>query len=264
IEGVDTNFAAGQTLLGFGSADIRVRRVWVVSPTRILANVSVSPSVSQTAMPVTVASGLALLAQARGFRPSQVNPALRFQLPVTDAASGRSVVYRGRQAQVTVPDLPDFAGVQMSLNDQPVSIASVRDGVVTFFVPTPFALGPAVLRMLYRGETALPIVVEIEQAPASVVSVKASTGAIQASRPAAAGELLTIQVAGLADAGVRVNPARVKVLVAGVEHEAIQVAAGGNTHDVQFILGWPVPSGMQTMTVVLDGRASDPYTLPVK
>ena len=41
---MNTRFADGQTIVGFGSSDILVRRVWVLSPTRLLANVSVAPT----------------------------------------------------------------------------------------------------------------------------------------------------------------------------------------------------------------------------
>jgi hypothetical protein len=95
----------------------------------------------------------------------------------------------------------------------------------------------------------------------------ASNGAITAARPAAAGEPLTITVTGLGDAGAEIAPSRVKVIVGGIEHEAVQVISTSpfaSTHEVRIVLGWPVASGPQTLVVTIDGRPSVGYTLQVR
>ncbi len=269
IAGSAAGFVEGQTLIGFGTPDVRVRRVWVIGPARVLANVSVSPEVSRRSYPVTVASGLALLKHSNEFQalaPSATQ--LSFQLPALDAVTGEAAVRVGAQVRVRVANLPDPApvGLQMSLNDRPVSV-SAAGGFVTFRVPTNMALGPAVLRMIAGADTALPVVLHIEAAQPVILAVTASNGAVGPTRPAAAGEQLTVTTNGLGEAGATIAPARVKVIVGGIEHEAVKVTSLSPlsaTHEVQFVLGWPVASGPQTMVVTIDGRPSAAFTMPVR
>jgi hypothetical protein len=171
-------------------------------------------------------------------------------------------------AQVRIPNLPEASptDLQMSLSDVPIAISSVKDRVVAFFVPPNFPLGPAVLRLIRGNESALPVVVDIERQLPVVVAVRANSP-ISGSRPAAAGEQLSVTVNYLGDPGAVIAPSRVKVVVAGVEHEVEQVIADGPpspTHQVVFTLGWPVPSGSQPMTVTIDKRVSAVYSLTVK
>ncbi len=58
IDGLNTQWVDGQVALGFGTADIVVRRLWVVNPTRIFANILVAPTANISSLNVTVVSGL--------------------------------------------------------------------------------------------------------------------------------------------------------------------------------------------------------------
>jgi hypothetical protein len=44
IRGFNTKFSEGETVVGFGSSDITVRKTWVMDPGRILLNISVGPA----------------------------------------------------------------------------------------------------------------------------------------------------------------------------------------------------------------------------
>src|SRR5262249_47737272 len=57
ITGTNTNFVEGRVTAGFGSADVAVRRVWVLSPTRAIANVAVAGNASQALSEISVISG---------------------------------------------------------------------------------------------------------------------------------------------------------------------------------------------------------------
>src|SRR5580700_8459485 len=57
VTGVNTNFAQGQTIVGFGSSDVYVRRVWVLSPTHLQADVYVPATAAQTFTEVSIFSG---------------------------------------------------------------------------------------------------------------------------------------------------------------------------------------------------------------
>ena len=61
ISGVNTHFADGQTVVGFGSSDISVRGSWVVNPTMVILNLSVDPAAQPGITYVTVATGLEII-----------------------------------------------------------------------------------------------------------------------------------------------------------------------------------------------------------
>ena len=75
ITAANMNFVDGQVTIGFGSHDVLVRRVWVLSPTHAVANVSVAANAPQSFSEMSVISGMqiATLGQrvpdAAGARP---------------------------------------------------------------------------------------------------------------------------------------------------------------------------------------------------
>ena len=78
VNGVNTRFADGQTIVGFGSSDILVRRVWVLSPTRLLANVSVAATAPPfTNTQVSILTGFQMFTQAFGFQILPASPRRR-------------------------------------------------------------------------------------------------------------------------------------------------------------------------------------------
>jgi predicted esterase len=66
ITGVNTNFADGQTLVGFGTGAAVVKQVNVQSPTQISAVVSANAQVPTSKISVT--TGLGILSQALGIQ----------------------------------------------------------------------------------------------------------------------------------------------------------------------------------------------------
>ena len=68
INGINTNFVDGQVTVGFGSNDVTVRRLWVLSPTRLIANVSVAPGAAIGASEISVISGLQVIPNAGIFQ----------------------------------------------------------------------------------------------------------------------------------------------------------------------------------------------------
>jgi len=66
VTGVNTNFAGGQTQVGFGTSDIVVKQVTVQSPTQLTA--VVTPNASVTSNMITVTTGLNVISQALGYQ----------------------------------------------------------------------------------------------------------------------------------------------------------------------------------------------------
>jgi len=72
VQGVNTNFIAGQTLMGFGTSDVLVKQINVLSPTHLTA--LVSPGVSISTAGISVTTGLGIVSQALGDQVVVTNP----------------------------------------------------------------------------------------------------------------------------------------------------------------------------------------------
>jgi hypothetical protein len=72
VVGMNTNFAAGQTLVGFGTSDVVVNQVTVLSPTHL--SVQVTPNVTVATSGINVTTGLGVISQAMGDKITTANP----------------------------------------------------------------------------------------------------------------------------------------------------------------------------------------------
>jgi uncharacterized protein (TIGR03437 family) len=267
VDGVNTNFVSGETQLGFGSSDVAVKRLWVLSPTRLRAEVQVASSAPETTTMVTVTSGFQVISQPDAFQILPANPdAVTVNSTLVDPANGRASVYPGGAAVLSVSHLPEGSAPVVMLNDAPVTVVETAEDHITFQVPADMAVGLAVLR-LADGESDLvrPIAVAIDPPPPVVVGVSSSSQAVDADHPANPGDLLTVLVTGLGDAGAEVASDRVVVNVGGVDHKPIGAITASDDapelHKIQIVLSADVPGGPQPLTVSIDGRTSAPYSL---
>jgi hypothetical protein len=90
---------------------------------------------------------------------------------------------------------------------------------------------------------------------------------VDAARPAKPGDYLIVVVNGLAEAGATVAPGRIRILVGGLEHQAIAVAsavAPTTAHQILFTLLPSIGAGQLPLSVSIDGRTSLPFLLPVR
>ncbi|HUS05058.1 MAG TPA: matrixin family metalloprotease [Bryobacteraceae bacterium] len=265
IFGSNINFVDGQVSIGFGSSDIVVRRLWVVSPTHAFANISIAATAQPVVTTMTITSGLQIISQSAGFQIQPLNPRLvTIALQLSAAGTGASLV-PGTIATLTVANSPTPISTNthsLFLNDRPVPILGVAGSVVTFQVPPGLSSGPAVLR-LDAGERGLPVIVQIDQAPQILGAANGTNQTLDTTRPARAGDLVNLIVSGLAEPGTSVASTRVFVKVAGVEVNALQVLALGNNHQVSFVLP-AVASGSTALSVSVDGRTSPPFHLATR
>lgn len=265
IDGVNTNFVDGQAGLGFGSSDITIRRIWVVGPNRILANVSVSPSASAGAAEVTVVSGLQVVSQPFGLQVLAANPRQVVMVPpVTNAATGGNGVPSGGTAVLTVNNLSATAGgLAVTVNDVRGTVLGWNGTQLTFQVPAGLAQGAAVVKLQTpSGDTVLPIVMNIDPAPPAIVTVYAAPGvALDASHPLSRGNIAGFLVANLPNT----DPTNVHVNVGGVDHSAISVSQQFGGAVVQIVLNSLVPAGSQIpVTVSGDSGVSQPVLVTVR
>ena len=72
VAGVNTNFIDGQTIVGFGTSDVQVKKITVLSPNHLQATVSTNTFVSTNSISVT--TGLKIISQALGAQVGNQSP----------------------------------------------------------------------------------------------------------------------------------------------------------------------------------------------
>ncbi|MCS7024565.1 MAG: matrixin family metalloprotease [Bryobacteraceae bacterium] len=265
------NLIDGLAKLGFGTSEVTVRRVWVVSPTRLIANVMVSPTANGPTS-VSVVNGLQLIHQSAAFVALPSNPRLIHVFPqALNPTTGQAFVQAGSPAMVLVHNLPagtSAASVTLTLNDVPIPVTALNGNQLLFQIPSGFPSGPATLRIRVGAESSQPVAIAIEQPPPVILAIQNGGQPVDASRPARPGDWVTLLVAGLipdAFSG-QVEVSRLSISVGGVTHpvHSVQPAASPGQLQVVFLLTSAVPSGLQPLSLSQDGRVSLAASLPVQ
>ncbi len=268
IDGANTGFIDGQTVVGFGSSDIAVRQVWVVSPNKLLANVSVSAGAAVTQTTVTVATGLQLLTAPAGFQITPAPPRMLSVVPpILNNVTGLPGAPAGGTAVLTVPNLTaPVATLAVTVADQRATIISAVNGQVTFQVPAGLPLGAAVVRLQTQtGDTIAPIVMNISPQPPAIAAFLSGNAAVDANHPAHPGTILGVIVAGLPDSVLTGDPSTVKINVGGLDHAAFSVASQPGGTLLQVILSSSETTGAQVpVTVTYAGVTSPPAPIPIQ
>jgi uncharacterized protein (TIGR03437 family) len=267
IEGVGVNFVDGQTAVGFGTSDVTVQRVWVLSPTKLMANVAVGGSAQAGSTTVTAVSGLDWTTQASGF---QVTAPSTKQLTIStrlQSAAGQGLI-PGSVAVATAVTTPvPLASATLSIfvNERQAQLAGLNGNQISFTIPQATPVGAAVIRVDINGERGLPVIAVIEPPLVQITGATVSNRAVDAVNPARAGDLLTLSTLNLAEAGANVNASRITVSIGGTELPALQVLPNGSTHFVAFFIPANVPTGTQVpVTITINGRTSAPYSLNIR
>ncbi len=269
ITGVNTSFQDGQTVIGFGSSDIAVRKLWVTGPNRILANVSVSAAAPATPVEFTVASGLQISAQPFAFQILGQNPRqITMVPPVLNAATGTAGIYSGGTAVITVSNLTAAASsISLSVGDQKAAVLSSQNGQVTFQVPSGLPLGPAVVKMqLLSGDAVQPVVVNIDPPPPAIVSAYANPGTVaDASHPLTRSSLGALLVSGLPDPATLGDFSSLRVNLGGIDHTVVSGTAQIGGAFIQFLVNPAITPGAQVpVTISYNGAVSAPYSVAVR
>lgn len=167
ITGVNTRFVAGQTIVGFGSDDVFVRRVFVLSPTHLLVDVSIAANAAQVATEASAISGFQVTSLPLGFQISTPNPGLPSAIPVlVNVATGQSGANPGAVVGLSGQNLLAGNGQipSITLNDQPVPVLFVSANQINFQIPAQFPTGPALLKVNNGTSVSLPVAVSIDPA----------------------------------------------------------------------------------------------------
>jgi uncharacterized protein (TIGR03437 family) len=271
IDGAGTNWVDGSTVVGFGTSDIVVRRVWVFGPGRVLANVYVSPNAASIQTEVSVFSGLNQVTQPFAFQVMPLNSQIiSISSQVVNAATGQPPLAPGYVGMLNVlssPVPPSSLSLALSLSDKPVQILSVNGNQITFQIPAAIPTGIYLLRLDANGIRGQQVAISVDAAPPQITGVISgfTNQQVNANNPARAGDLIAVQVTGLADPGTLVATNRVVVNAGGIDNPAVQVIAVGSGHQIYIFLPPSVVPGNQVpVTVSVDGRVSPPFNIAVR
>ena len=284
VTGNNTNFADGQTVIGFGSSDVIVRRTWILDNNHALLNLSISGSATPGLVTVTAATGVQSVTLNAGL---QIRPPAAQQIslraPVLNLATGLPGVPGGGIAVVPVTGLPagfsnsSLAGWTLSIGDAKADFTFDSDSK-TFraVVPGATPVGPAVLRLTSPNGDLIPsILFNVDAAPPVIQAVfgQQQSGSflfVDALHPAASGDNLLVDVAHLFAPGTSVPASAVHINIGGVDHVAaslesvLQFGLVSDVVRVHFTLSAGLPSEAQLpMTVRVGTRVSGKYTINV-
>jgi uncharacterized protein (TIGR03437 family) len=245
IQGTNTNFADGQTVVGFGTPDVVARRVWVLSPTHLLVVASISPRAVPASGTVSVTSGLQVVTIPGGFRvdpavTSSTVPSFSFGGLVNSATSQPRVapgslatlyginLSLGPTISGTIPLPTTLGGTTVTINNQAAPLLLVSPAQINFQVPYNLPAGPAILRVNNGVAVSQPMAVQIDAVAPGIFRITNAVGApVDANNAARLGDTLVIYATGLGPvippvtAGTAAPPANaalpVRVNIAGVD-----------------------------------------------
>ncbi len=267
ITGQNTNFAAGQITLGFGTEDIAVQRLWVVSPTLVRANIQVSGNALPGTSEISVISGFNVYPMPGAFTIQAAGAGLPvIALPIGNGNPAQATVYPGAPASIYGWNLGSSAGaVQVWLNDVPMQVLGLAPDHVNIQIPGGFPAGLAVVKLSVAGVAAAPVLLEIDPAPPAIVKVTNSSGnAYDAAHTAFAGDTVYVVVTGL-DPGVLNNLSRLNLSVSGVVMPPLGVdTLAGGQNQIRFYLTQGFAGATVPLAVVVDGSSSAPVMVPVR
>jgi hypothetical protein len=281
ISGTNTNFVQGQTVVGFGSSDITVTQVWVVSPGLLRMNISVNPSAAVVLTTVSVSSGLQLATQTTAFQILAANPQqISLRTPILNQATNLPGVPVGGFAVINTSGLPfnatsqSLSGWTLTISNQPVSFTLPGNGQLVAQVPSGLLTGPTLVQLIPAGGAAVPqVLMQVDPPPPAITG--ATDSALSAPNTAHAGDTITLTVQGLADATTGSFPvlAAIVVNVGGIANvggisvtplSLTPLGGQGNACQLQVTLPANLPGGTQTVTVQAGTRESAGFTITIQ
>jgi uncharacterized protein (TIGR03437 family) len=254
-------FQPGQVTVGFGTTDIAVRQVFVLGPNRLLADVSVAPNASLSNPDVSIVSGFRLATSPAAFHITPATTGQPSVIPVlTNTVTGLNGSYASATVSVAGSNLvssPDAAPV-VTIGGQPAAILSASSTQLVLRIPAGLPSGPAVLALNNGAASAFPVVVNVDDQPATIVAVANSAGAIDGKHPAHQGDLLLLNLTGFTATD------NVQVSVGGVRHKVVDVSLfAPGVYQISVLLTADQVGPAQQVVVYSDGRSSYPATIPV-
>lgn len=266
ITSQDGQFAAGSLQLTFGSADVAVKRLWVISPNRALAQVAVAQSMLPATLNGQAVNGLQTQRGAQFF----VQPFNARGAYVPLGADVPRMISGGTSA-LTIANAPaslNSTNTLLFIGDQAAPVTGLSNGQITFQVPSGLATGFTLARLTLNGEPVPPALVRIDLPPPAIFAVQNILGnAFSAASPATPGSLIQLIVAksSLADQTPRVTTTLADGTV--VEHTVLMVQPYIPNQNFVAILT-SVAYGLNLtqvpLVVTVGSSSSAPFLLPLR
>jgi hypothetical protein len=267
ITGSGFSFTPGQTSVGFGTSDILVQQIFVLSPNHLQVNVLVSPNAALANPDVSVIAGFQLATAPAGFQIT--SPIAGLPVPVSilvNALPGLNGVYAGAIVSLYGSNLAAASAVPVvTLGGQPVTVLYASPTQLNLQLPSGLTPGPAILTLNNGAVAAFPITIGIATLPASIDAIQNANGDyLNSTLPAQQGAMLIVTLGNFAPPGTNIDPSRVQASVAGVSHSVLTVAQAGSLYQVTFLLNSNETVGQSEQLIVyLDGRSSYPASIAV-
>jgi hypothetical protein len=267
ITGYNTNFVAGQMAVGFGSSDITVERVWVVSPSQLLVNIAVNPGAAAQSTTVSVVSGLQLSTLSTAFQVTAATPGQPSVLvPILNQATNLEGVPAGGVAVMNTVGLPsNLTGWALTISNQQTTFTVNATGQILANVPAGATTGPAIVQLIpTSGPPIPPVVMQIDLPPPVILAAANAAGVpVSATSPVTGGNTVSLNITGLQDqTGALPSPSNVQIMLAGTTTTGIAVTATGvNQSVLQFAIPSNLPPGPQTVTVQIGTRISASFPI---
>ena len=252
-------------IIGFGSSDITVRKVFVLSANHFQVNVSVAPGAAIGYSDVSIVSGFQSASTVLSF---QITPPVANQpavVPVlTNATPGLVGVYPTALAIVQGTNLSSngtLPSVMIGNASAPVLFASQTQLIVQ--IPGTLLPGAAVLSLNNGSLTAPSVLVTIDPPPALILSLGTGPDSpVDLAHPAKIGDTVTVSLGNFAVGNSPVQLSRVQVTVGGIQHPVTQVASQNGIYQVSFVISAADATGTSLPLIVyLDGRSSFPASI---
>ncbi|MCU1260608.1 MAG: peptidase and matrixin and adamalysin [Bryobacterales bacterium] len=261
IQGVNTKFTTGQMVVGFGSSDIFVQNIFVLSPTHVLVNVFIPAKAVTGSTEVNVISGFQIASLSNGFTiqsPGAASPSPNPQLQ--NAVPGQTGAYPGALVTFSGADLNSSSGSStVTVGSQQATVVNATPTQITIQVPGNLPPGPAILQVNNGAVSGFPVAVGIDSPPPVITAALGTSNTpVDASHPASGGNVVRLLMSGFTNGSSVIYPSEVSILIGAVSNPAIAVVpSDSGLTEVRFVLSDLVSTGTQVpMTVYLDGQSS--------
>ena len=268
-----TGLDSSQLDLGFGSSDIVVRDIDVVSPDRLRAVVSVRAGATSGRYPITLSNGLQTVVRRDAFQvveaPTglQTGPVVRYQ-GLVNSATGRPDLSPGTMASLFGTNLSggDPSSLRVTFNGTSAQLLAVTDSQINLMIPETAPIGAVELVVSGARGASAPMLVRLDRTSPGLFFVFDEnfnwTQSLVPGRPA------TLIATGLGPIGALRSsdetPAPVQIVLAGMRLRPTAIEPSPIAPGAWRVAFETPAAGLPpsfTVTLLVDGRTSNDLTL---
>jgi hypothetical protein len=279
LTGSNVDFAVSGLRLGFGTSDIVVNHIWLLSAQHAQVAISVSSAAQQGLTTLTLSAGLQLVEKPLSLRIT--GPSTLPWASVSGAlpgafSSGLTYAYPLLLPIENVPTNSSAANFSAAIvtaaGDSPVNVLAFLNGPLMLSLPANLAPGPLKLKIVYNGTALAPVVLDVLAAnPAILQASNSATGAAYTqAAPAYPGDLISALVVNLAGDIAPVDLSSISVSVGELSQPVFAaqlLPLASNLYALQFKLDQNTQlqgtSSSLPMTIQIGSRLSAAFALPV-